>query len=136
MIHKIFDDAIKILILLNKKNRNRTNNLIYSFSDYAQEYCTVKCDVGRQIGKSTYIKTHADALSVVVVMNDRMKQNFFISNRKFDLRTPSDLLNNPQKEYETIYIDEPRFVFRSISVSTFYDLLSKSYNQTYIWLGM
>ena len=105
----LFDDAIKILILLNKKNRNTTQNL-YSFSDYAQEYCTVKCDVGRQIGKSTYIKTHADDKSLVV-MNNRMIKHFSIKNRKFDLCSPSDLLNNShylhKKKYETIYVDEP-----------------------------
>ena len=137
MIYRLFPDAIRILIALNKKNRKRFNKNLYSVGDYALEYCTIKCDIGRQTGKSEYIKRHADALSVVVVMNARVKQNFLIKNRKFSLRSPSDLLNNPhQKEYETIYIDEPSFVFKNISISKLYHLLSKSYNQTYIWLGI
>ena len=135
-IDKVFYPVIKILLILNKKNRQRFPKNIYRVEDYALEFCTVKCDIGRQTGKSEYIKTHADASSVVIVMNNRMKQNFSIPNRKFELRSPSDLLNNPQKEFKTIYIDEPTYVFKKISVSKLYSLLSKNYDQTYIWLGM
>ena len=135
MIYKLFYDVIKILILLNKKRRVLIDKNLFSFSAYAQEYCTVKCDIGRQIGKSTYIKTYADHKSLVVVWSKRMKQNF--SNRNFDVVCSHDLVAGKKfPEYKTIYVDEPRFVFNNISISKFYDLLSKSYNQTYIWLGM
>ncbi len=137
---KLFHQTIDTLIELNKQHRKTVSDDIkYSLSlpDYTKEYGTVKCDIGRRTGKTEYINRNADEHSLVVVVNKEQKQLY--RQDEFEVLTARQVINKGDdlKEYLTIYIDEPTFVFKQASEDDLYDVLCTAPDrQTFVQLGV
>lgn len=139
-----FVATIDNLLILNKEFRqviNPATRQIASPAEYAFEFCTVACDVGRRIGKSHYIQQHADDTSLVVVATERHR--LLVEARGFDVLTAEQVEADDfddkvlgKKIYKTIFVDEPSLVFKKIDRHDFYFKLARSgEDQTFILLG-
>lgn len=146
-IHDRFHILIDYAITLNKEHRtNQKINKVMKLPDYALEYCTVKIDVGRNIGKTEYIKRHADNKSCIIVPRAAMKKLYVPSRRKtygFTLYSAVEVftlieqgLLRGTSSFEKIYIEEPSFIWQVVKLSDFYREFTKTVNQTFIWLGI
>jgi hypothetical protein len=150
-----YQQLIDELFILNKIHRSRVKKEIFSKQHYAKEFCTIKCDIGRQTGKTTYIlnrstendliithsysaatrlmgRTQAKVTTIDILMND------LIDNSNSKITTidilMNDLIDNSNsKIYETIYIDEPTMSLKNIDI---YYFLVKNYEQTFVFLGI
>lgn len=67
---KLYDVLLNDLMELNLTNRK-----LYDFeksftpANYAEEFKTVRLDIGRRVGKSTYIKNNAHIGDIIIVPN-------------------------------------------------------------------
>ena len=125
------------VIALNKENRDRLNEWEhYSPTNYLKEFCTVHLDIGRQVGKTTFITKHANENDAVVTfLNWRNDKGIKVFSSSEDI---ARLRSKKEHSYKNIFIDEPDFVFRR--VAEYSEILeafaSKDYkNQTFILLG-
>lgn len=135
-----FQVAIDLLIATNLANRNRDIANLMSQHDYAREHCTVDVKTSRQQGKSYYIKTHATASDLVVVVNRNIYNYFDHARqvRKFHLCTISDIPDRVRgMKYDKIYVDEPGLCFKSgnIKLDEFYHTLMHPNDPTFVFLG-
>lgn len=127
------------LILLNSAHRKKLDIDVVGnlqVCDYLREFGTISLNVGRQVGKSHYIKTHATAADLIIVYNMRSKDYYKDTTAK--VLSATELTSTPgipPVRYNKIYIDEPAFVQRTISLYELYFLTAYDYNQTYILLG-
>jgi hypothetical protein len=150
----IYDNFIKLvddLTILNKINRVLISGdikLSMGPDLFNLEFCTVHVNAGRRIGKTEYIINKATSDSLIVVCNEMMRHNVMERmrqlNKRCDIMTAGsfDQLMNPrgykipQPLYKTIYIDEPRLVFRNIPETNLYQLTTNpEIDQTYVLLG-
>lgn len=139
--YKKFTESIDNLLKLNKSNRlkykTETCNIdpIY----YALEFCTVKCDIGRRVGKTKYIQQNAKKGDLVVVANERIKTLYKRVKFEFDVLTIDYIIKSRSREFQfkNIYIDEPIMVFRNRqSLDEFYIIMVQpKIEQTFIFLG-
>jgi len=142
-----FFNLMNKLIQFNKINRkNITKQYINSVGmvNYLKEYCTVKVDIGRQIGKSTYISNNFKDNDLIITINMSMSKDFvrnFYTFYKYERNIVSyrTLLNKKDlyklKTYDTIWVDEYSIINRQTDMSFIYDYLGKNENQTFIFLG-
>jgi hypothetical protein len=131
-----FHSAITQLIALNKRFRPIEQRLNLSVSNWAEEFCTIKCDIGRQSGKSSYINNVAEEGDLIVVMNQHLKNQ--LANTKCEIMTASGISRSHinGKVYNTIFVDEPGFVFGLVERTKFYDYLAHNGEQTFVMLGI
>ena len=142
-----FDEIVTGLINLSESKRMNNVNLkkMMGARLYTLDFCTVRVDAGRGVGKTTYIKNHAGILDLVIVPSRRLMLNEFaevmndldiVSSDYFDFRRIGG------RDYRGIYIDEPSLVVensadRIISrVEDIIDILvNPSIEQTFVLLG-
>lgn len=133
---KHFHTLIDVLILLNVSNRESTNEKKLLPADvYLKQFCTVKCDIGREAGKTSYIKQRADEKSLVIVST-----NFAYNKVAFDVVTARQIKNGRlcgKQPYAKIFIDNPSSVFKLISEDDIYKEIAHNgfYDQIVIQLG-
>jgi len=136
IFYRIMDDII------NLNNINRCNNsslCILPLEEYLKEYCTIKFNIGRQIGKTEYIKRKAKENDVIIILNNAMR-NYF-RNVNSDLFTINQFLNEKfDKRYDSIWFDNFSFCSRYISKREYieevlYIKFAKDRKQTFILLG-
>jgi hypothetical protein len=140
-ISKNLDVIIDILTYLNSEYRKLINpewRTVISPENYAIEFCTVAVDIGRQTGKSTYIRNHADANSLIITLNERTAKSEF--GNRFNAFSGRHILNDTKsdwKKFTTIFIDEPTFVFRVAPKIELYERICNiNTEQTFILLGI
>jgi len=128
------------LILLNVMRREIINEIKEQLplNDYLKQFCTIRCDIGRQIGKTSYIKLHSDENSLVIVCDLQPVGCFEHSNT--NVVTVTQIKNGylrGKRLYTKIFIDEPSYVFKDISVDVLYKELAavSSSDTTIIQLG-
>ncbi len=148
---KNFAHLVDGLIALNEYHRDVLPMGVretMSPAHYASEFCTIAVDVGRRIGKTQYIKDHANAESLIVVANqaqrDDLDRAFSKNNVHPTIVTASMLDHNEfrsRKNYNSfakIYVDEPKLVYRYIHHDDLYLACThkqQPYSQTFILLG-
>lgn len=137
-------EVLDKMIILNKKNRELKKEWSKEyfgrdgFTSYLKEFCTVIFDIGRQVGKTEYIRKTAKENDAIIVLKGQMKYQY----RGFDnLFSYSEIMvnhNNSFSEFENIYVDE----FSSIQnhknefLPYLYHTLGRyNINQTFILLG-
>jgi hypothetical protein len=133
--HNLIDD-LRILNQQFRKERPDPKEFLDSIR-YAIEYCTITIDIGRQTGKSTYIKNNASPDTAVVVMNQKMKDLF--KDCDLDVFTAREVQfkKGVYNKYKTIFVDEPSFVFRTIDKYELYaHFVNNVLDQTFILIGM
>ena len=133
-----FARCLDSLIALNIKHRKSLPDLSKELSiiAYAQELCTVRCDIGRRTGKTRYIKERADKNSLVVVANRAVLETCF-RDVNFEVKTAFQLERRSMgfEAKKNIYVDEPKLVFHDIDELTFYKSFARNSDQTFILLG-
>jgi hypothetical protein len=135
-----FFDMVDNMIKLNRQHRmNLPMNVPTSISpvQFAMEFCTVKCDIGRRTGKTGYVKYKADENSFIIVPEHQLVRSY---PKNLIVKCVRDIIHFPNifhgKKAQTIYIDEPQMVFRSIpQPDLYYRLVDEMYDQTFILLG-
>ena len=134
---KMMDD----LIAYHKKRRlDLAAHVVNSMSpvQYAMEFCTVRCDIGRRTGKTEYVKHRADEYSLVIVHREQCTKgypdNVIVKNIN-ELVGHNGVFFGKIKP-RTIYIEEPQMVFRTIPQhELYYRLVDEHYDQTFVLLG-
>lgn len=138
-----FHAAINSLIRINKDIRKGRADIKEELpiEQWAENFCTVHCNIGRMVGKSEYIKSRAKSGDLVVVYNKDIRE-FIVSPNGIDcdVVTAAFLDNNKDsylraKIYKNIFVDEPELVFSKIKKKKFYKKLASNLNQTFIFLG-
>lgn len=136
-----FATLVDYMIAYNKELRDSFPLSAYhELSDiqFVRELCTIKCDVGRRVGKSTYIARRAGINDLVIVHNTTLKYNSLCT-----VMTASEVAHIPegyrgrnnQPKYVNIYVDEPQLCQEYLSIPEMYRILTCSKLQTFILLG-
>ena len=104
---------------------------------YVMEFCTVGVDAGRMIGKTTYIREHANKDSLIIIPANEIR--VFSYNKNIATVLSSKQVKNGNarnKVFTTIYVDDPFWVFKDISKEELYrELANKYVDQLFILLG-
>lgn len=136
-----YNDLIEGLIETNKQHRKhmqQEDKYYFSPLHYALEFCTVTCDIGGGVGKTTFIKTHAKHGDLVMVANDVLKRTLYGRNTEFDIVSSFDELDKVRgRKYKTIFIDDPISVFKEKEwlIETYQAFIDPYGNQTFVLLG-
>jgi hypothetical protein len=136
-LHKLINQ----LIALNHKNRESISEdtiKALPVDSFCREYCTVKIDIGRQTGKSKYIHANSDKKTLIVVRKHDHRREYLESQAL--VLTVNEIISGrhlAKPPFETIYFDEPAFLFRGqYEIDQIYHLLSRPLiRQTFIHLG-
>ena len=141
-----FDEIVTGLINLSESKRMNNVNLkkMMGARLYTLDFCTVRVDAGRGVGKTTYIKKHAGILDLVIVPTRRLILNQYGETNDFDIVSGDrfDFRRTGGRDYRRIYIDEPSLVVENAtgwianSVDDIIEMFtSPSIEQTFVLLG-
>ena len=141
-----FDEIVAGLINISESKRINNANLkkMMGARAYTLDFCTVRVDAGRGVGKTTYIKNHAGAADLVIVPSKRLLYHQFGGRNDFDIVSGDqfDFRRIIGKYYRRIYIDEPSLVVESATdwvigrVEDIIEMLIDPLNeQTFVLLG-
>ena len=136
-----FATLVDYMIAYNKEIKNNLPLSAYheiSDIEFVKELCTINCNVGRRVGKSTYIARRAGINDLVIVHNAPLKYNSLCT-----VMTASEVARIPevyrgrynQPKFVNIYVDEPKLCQVYLSMSEMYRILTCSKLQTFILLG-
>jgi hypothetical protein len=134
-----FHAIIDQLVMLNKVNRKRNDHLTDSMPPayFAREFCTVSCNIGRQTGKTEYVKLHATDQDIVIVSSTLLRE--LHKGAPYRVIAPYEILDMTRGSkfcrYENIYIEEPTYVAKDVKLSDIYRELVVDSGQTFILLG-
>jgi len=137
-----FHTLLDQLIALNQQHRYAVNpgkaRWGYPPIDFAKMFCTVVVDLGRQIGKTEYIKQRADENSLVIVNTVQQGHAFYGQRTPFQVMSVDQLARGGAtgRQFTTIYVDEPAHLIRKVGWQKFYALLTDArIEQTFVILG-
>jgi hypothetical protein len=136
--HHLVDELIvtnKIARAAAKFSPNMPPNAV------VREFGTVHCNIGRDAGKTSYIKDRAKAGDLIVVVDRKLRDIQYRSapclvvtagdlSARYDQRLRASL-----GDFATVYIDEPAAVFRKVDRDEVYYQLARSSDQTFVLLG-
>ncbi|MCK5015561.1 MAG: hypothetical protein KAS32_00655 [Candidatus Peribacteraceae bacterium] len=122
----------------------------YPTKHWAQEFCTIKVDIGRQIGKNKFIYLRADKNSLIIDYNGTqshltkrvLKEKY---NKNVDCFSGLQIHNPTKsraeylegKSYTQIFINEPSFMGIDKWDWIYNDLIMRSdVDQTFFFIGM
>lgn len=103
--------------------------------EYANEIGTIRCYCGRQLGSTYFINETATINDLIIVLNDKTKDEFLNNKAKCITISEYKILNK-DNIYNNIFIDDPTFVFYKIPKDTIYMDLFKDETQTIYLLGI
>jgi len=131
--------ALDTLIELNIENQKEKARMKLELSSalWAETVCTVRCNIGRCTGATSYIMERAKPGDLIVTHANWMSNNFrkFI-NPQCDISSAEELEKNSIfKHYNTVWVDDPDLVFARIKPQKFYELLADSEGQVFVLLG-
>jgi MinD-like ATPase involved in chromosome partitioning or flagellar assembly len=136
-----YDELIDGLIKTNIKNRNRMKEFVESVSAliWAFSFCTILCDIGRGVGKTTYIKSHATLNDLIIVCNKniaRIYQKYGFTQNTY---TIVDFLDGKSRGqiFENIYVDDANIVFEKTEdkIRFYQQCTTDGKEHTFILLG-
>jgi len=136
-----FQQALKILIALNKEHRKMFKEYqhFYPPAEFVMEFGTVSLDIGRGVGKSKFIRENAKPNDLVLVHNleeVRYWEHYRPMTKVMCLRIHNaQYIKKYGQRFDTIWIDEPKLVFESISRYDIMKHLIVDYGQTVVMLG-
>ena len=134
-----YKKLINLMVKLNLKYRDLAKKESLGKYNFAMEYATVKCDIGRQVGKTTYIKEQLEKNknSIVVVNNRQLNSNFktiksqaitvnrYSSIKEFDIENLDKI--------KTVYIDDASW---NDKVELIYEIFTQDdIERTFVLLG-
>jgi len=96
-----FQYLVDGLILLNKKNRMSDLKKQSSSLNYLMSYCTVHVDIGRKIGKTSYIINNAKSTDLIIVPTPDFKDDIVYKRReKINVVIASNMKYLTKKDFE------------------------------------
>lgn len=143
--YEAFSLILDCVIELNKKLRSDRDGLRENLGlhTYMSEHCTIRFNVGRQVGKTEYIKRNCGPEDLIIILKNAYKRMFLecpVDRR--DIVSIRQYLNNITyykiKPYKNIWIDEFTFVNDVINgdLRLLYDVLGRNeVEQTFVFLG-
>lgn len=147
-IENIYIDYFNLvdsLIKLNKENRKNRNirREDYDLISYLREFCTVKLDIGRITGKTSYIINRATKNDIVIVSRMLIQKRMFDKKCESYVYTINDILGRRYKikNYNNIFVDDFSYITINpekkeyILRELYYFLGNSSIDQTFILLG-
>lgn len=127
-------NILQQLIDYNLELRERVRNRCYrmmSAKQWAEQFCTIRVDVGRQSGKSWYCAISCDDTGVIIVPNHQLA--------KFHLN-PRAVSKSSYHQYRTelhniryVFIEEPSQVQNLNDIYTFFTM--DCIERTFILIG-
>lgn len=106
---------------------------LLSEKHWAREFATIRCDLGRQVGKTSWIRSKAKTGDLIIASTYVMKQSLIRSMPLADVITQEDLKRTDYSwpRYNRIFIDEPR----KLDLNLAYDIFARDTKQLFIILG-
>lgn len=130
-----FARAIDFLIALNVNRQCAfgTQESFISKKHWAKEFATVRCDIGRQIGKTSYIKSRASYGDLIIVgkIADKKEMMHPIPSANVITHADLDIVEFDWPRYHRIYIDDPG----KLNLDLVYDIFARDTRQLFIILG-
>lgn len=133
-----FHSAIDAMVMANQYFRLARANVqsFYSPVEWATQHATVRSDIGRQTGKSEYIRRRAKPGDLVIAFSLEIRA------AKFE-RMPCTVITAKElagwsiapERFQTIYVDEAALVFGTASAAHMYLALAQGYDQPFVLLG-
>lgn len=136
-----FQQTLKILIALNKEHRLafKEYQSFYPPLQFIMEFGTISLDIGRHVGKTKFIRENAKCNDLVLVHNMeevRYWNRYRNMTRTICPRTDGiEYIKSYGQRFDTIWIDEPKLVFKGFSKYDILKYLIVDYGQTVIMLG-
>ena len=149
-MQSVFDDyhaAIDALIDVQKRlmdeigYREADQKNAYSKAFYAINFCSVTCDIGRQTGKTEYIKKRLKAgKSIVVVKDEKSATNSRNAGTLGGLvLTVHDVFSrhrHKKLKYGTVFFDDASLFLNDENFKyRLYDYLAKDHDTIFVLLG-
>jgi len=106
-----FEDVVLEAIHLNLANRANIGPPQAPPYMYMKEFGTVHINVGRQTGKTSFIKKFSESDDAVIVCNWSMARTFAWQNSSPTIICADSLSNFKNREFSTIWVDEPNLCF-------------------------
>lgn len=138
------------LVALNKANRKKFVERNYSNIDYMvgkmfyfKEFCTIKLDIGRQVGKTEYIIRNFKNNHLIIVDNNLTKRYILRRiGKELDefqkVITIDDLKNitfGNRYNFNTIWVNDASYIMNSRNTDFLYAIYGNNKDQTFIFLG-
>lgn len=139
------------LVRLNRQLRDEfvalNPKMMAEQPEWAQEFCTITCNIGRRSGKSEWIRRTATQDDLIVTMDQDIARMSYGPKHVATVLTartlhrartgwpflPAGLPH--QRDFRNIFVDEPHFVFEIVDMGEFYRLLATDPDQTFFFLG-
>jgi len=141
-----FDTLVDYMIALNKTQRAKIGpvDIMLGLAGYHMDFSTVHCNLGRRVGKTTYIVNRAGPKDLIILPTESMLR-FYKDNTTSNIMTASAVARIPETfrglripyllNFYNIYVDEPALCSKYLTKSDLYRNLSRSQDQTFILLG-
>ena len=136
-----FQQTLKMLIALNKEHRQafKEYQSFYPPAEFVMEFGTVSLDIGRAVGKSKFIRENAQPNDLVLVHNleELRYWNHYLPMTKVMCLKIMNIqyIKDYGQRFDTIWVDEPKLIFKSISRYDVMRQLIMDYGQTVVMLG-
>jgi hypothetical protein len=134
-IHNILDEIVSI----NMKNRNGKEFL--PLDNYISSFCTIRLNIGRQIGITTWIRNRAKEGDIIIVPRQEMINYSYrdVLNKR-DVVTIDGLKQRTSLyvgvDYNNIYIDVASYLSQEDIYNIIHNLLPRpDIEQTFFLLG-
>lgn len=134
-----FHATLDTLLRLNREHRDEAKAWATHLPalDWAEDFCTVTCDIGRRTGKTEWIKRTATEEDLIVVPDLYVAQQWYKGQTRATVVSARTLDREVRgRKFKTVFVDEPRFVFEVIRRDEFYSLLAVDPDMTFVLLGV
>jgi len=136
-----FQQVLKMLIALNKEHREtfKEYQSFYPPAEFVMEFGTISLDIGRGVGKLEFIKDNAKPSDLVLVHSLeelRHWEHYHHMVKTMCLKIMNvKYITSYGQRFNTIWVDEPKLVFKSVSRYDVMKRLIRDYGQTVVLLG-
>lgn len=135
-----FQQVLKMLIALNKEHRAKFKEYqsFYPPAEFIMEFGTVSLDIGRAAGKSKFIRENAKHNDLVLVHNleeVRYWNHYHPMVQSLCPKIHTVRSGNYQWRFDTIWVDEPKLIFKEFSRYDIMKHIIVDYSQTVVMLG-
>uniref|UniRef100_UPI00261DEEA2 hypothetical protein n=1 Tax=Flavobacterium sp. TaxID=239 RepID=UPI00261DEEA2 len=135
-----FFDLVDLTIKINKNNRNIEASYLLPLDTYYHEYCSIDINLGRQTGKTSYIKSHANFNSLVIShrITDKTKKNYMYCSHHHLNENSNAFRGISLRHIDTVYIDEGSFLSKQQRKNLYANIAICSNHKkdiTFVFLG-
>ena len=131
-----FEFAVDLLVEANEQFRKEPEQQhLFAMQGpiaYAFDQATIRVNSNRRAGKTRYVNARAKEGDLVVVGTPELAR---IYNGPASVWIADPFKDPPTERFNRIYVDVPFLVFDRVDAWSFYRVLCKDADQTFIFLG-